>query len=127
MADVLRIKRRPTGAPGAPATLANAEIAYNEVDSTLYYGQGTAGPGGSATLVVPIAGSGAFVAKSGATMTGALVLVGVSTAPTAAPGTNTTQLATTAFVAAAIASLTAQINALTTRIARIESRYIATD
>jgi len=58
MADVIRIKRRTSGAPGAPATLANAELAYNEVDHTLYYGEGTGGTGGSATVVVPIGGSG---------------------------------------------------------------------
>jgi len=38
-------------------------------------------------------------------------LTGVPTAPTAAPGTNTTQLATTAFVAAAIAALDAIVDA----------------
>jgi hypothetical protein len=58
MADILRIKRRISGAPGAPASLANAEIAYNEVDHTLYYGEGTGGAGGTATVVVPIGGSG---------------------------------------------------------------------
>jgi hypothetical protein len=58
MADILRIKRRVTGSPGAPASLANAEIAYNEVDHVLYYGEGTGGAGGSATVVVPIAGGG---------------------------------------------------------------------
>jgi hypothetical protein len=58
MTDVIRIKRRISGAIGAPAGLANAELAYNEVDHTLYYGEGTGGVGGSATVVVPIAGQG---------------------------------------------------------------------
>jgi hypothetical protein len=58
MADILRIKRRATGSPGAPASLANAEVAYNEVDHTLYYGEGTGGAGGTATVIVPIAGAG---------------------------------------------------------------------
>ena len=40
MADVLRIKRRLTGLPGAPAGLGNAELAFNEVDQVLYYGLG---------------------------------------------------------------------------------------
>lgn len=61
MPDVLRIKRRITGAAGAPASLANAELAYNEVSHTLYYGEGTGGSGGSATTVVPIGGTGAFL------------------------------------------------------------------
>ena len=62
MANTLRIKRRASGgAAGAPASLANAELAYNEQDNTLYYGFGTGGAGGSATSVIPIGGPGAFV------------------------------------------------------------------
>ena len=64
MANEVRIKRRSTGAAGAPSTLANAELAFNEVDNTLYYGKGTGGTGGSATTIEAIAGSGAFVDKS---------------------------------------------------------------
>ena len=37
MANTLRIKRRAAGgAAGAPASLANAELAFNEQDNTLY-------------------------------------------------------------------------------------------
>jgi hypothetical protein len=39
---------------------------------------------------------------AGGAMTGPITLTGVNTAPTAAPGTNTTQIASTAFVAAAV-------------------------
>jgi len=61
MTDVLRIKRRTGGGgAGAPTSLANAELAYNEMDDTLYYGKGTGGAGGSATTVLPIGGPGAF-------------------------------------------------------------------
>jgi hypothetical protein len=57
--DTLRIKRRPIGgAAGAPASLAAAEIAYNEQDDTLYYGKGNSG--GLATSIIPVAGPGAF-------------------------------------------------------------------
>lgn len=67
MANTLRIKRRAAGgAAGAPASLANAELAFNEQDNTLYYGTGTGGAGGTATTVIAIGGSGAFVATSGA-------------------------------------------------------------
>jgi hypothetical protein len=60
MADVLRIKRRAVGgAAGPPATLAAAEIAFNEVDNTLYYGRGNSA--GLATSIVPIAGNGGAV------------------------------------------------------------------
>lgn len=59
MADVIRIKRRASpGSVGAPTSLANAELAYNENDHTLYIGEGTGGGGGSATVIVPIGGSG---------------------------------------------------------------------
>lgn len=65
MANTLRIKRRDSGgAPGAPTTLENAELAYNEADNTLYYGFGTGGAGGSATTIVPIAGPGAFITNT---------------------------------------------------------------
>ncbi len=62
MANTLRIKRRSSaGAAGAPSTLENAELAFNEADNTLYYGKGTGGVGGSATSIEAIAGSGAYV------------------------------------------------------------------
>lgn len=48
-----------------------------------------------------------FVSLSGGTMQGALALVGVSTALTAAPGANTTQIASTAFVTGAVGTATA--------------------
>ena len=57
MASVLKVKRRVTGASGAPATLAGGELAYNEVNDVLYYGKGNNGSG-VATSVVAIAGSG---------------------------------------------------------------------
>ena len=56
----IRIKRRAaSGSSGAPSSLANAELAYSEVDNILYYGFGDAG-GGAASSVISIAGSGAF-------------------------------------------------------------------
>ncbi len=62
MSNTIRIKRRANGGgSGAPATLANAELAFNEQTNVLYYGTGTGGAGGSATAVIPIAGSGAFM------------------------------------------------------------------
>lgn len=59
MANVIRIKRRATGSAGAPSSLANAEVAFNEVDNTLYYGKG--GTSSTADTIIPIAGPGAFV------------------------------------------------------------------
>jgi hypothetical protein len=65
MSNTIRIKRRPNGGgTGGPATLANAEMAFNEQTNVLYYGTGTGGAGGSATSIIPIAGNGAFVDNS---------------------------------------------------------------
>ncbi len=65
MSNTLRIKRRAAGgAAGAPASLANAELAYNEQDNILYYGFGTGGAGGTATSATPIGGPGAFLGLS---------------------------------------------------------------
>jgi hypothetical protein len=60
MANTLRIKRRASGSTGAPSSLENAELAFNEVDNILYYGKGTGGAGGSATTVEAIGGPGGF-------------------------------------------------------------------
>lgn len=93
MANTVRIKRRAAGgAPGAPASLANAELAFNEQDDVLYYGKGTGGAGGTATQVIPIGGPGLYAQKDSPAFTG------TPTAPTAPADTSTTQLATTEFV-----------------------------
>jgi hypothetical protein len=124
MADIIRIKRRTGGGPGAPSSLANAELAYNEVDHTLYYGEGTGGAGGSATVVVPVGGTG-MASSSAPAMNGVAapgsatqwsrgdhvhpsdttraslaspVFTGDPQAPTPANNDNDTSIATTAFV-----------------------------
>jgi hypothetical protein len=62
---IIRIKRRASGGgAGAPSSLANAELAYNEQSNVLYYGTGTGGSGGSATQVIAIAGSGVYATIS---------------------------------------------------------------
>ena len=58
MANNIRIKRRAaSGGAGAPTSLLNAELAYNEASNILYYGFGDDG-NGTATSVAAIAGSG---------------------------------------------------------------------
>jgi len=135
MADVIRIKRRSGGAPGAPSSLANAELAYNETDHTLYIGEGTGGAGGSATTIVSVGGSGmgsnSLPLVNGTAQAGtgtqfsrndhvhptdtsraplaSPTFTGVPAAPTATAGTNTTQVATTAFVTAAVSAGTAGV------------------
>jgi hypothetical protein len=65
MSNTIRIKRRnASGAAGAPSSLQQAELAFNEADSTLYVGVGTGGAGGSATTIAAIGGSGTFATKS---------------------------------------------------------------
>lgn len=136
MADTLRIKRRTGGAPGAPSGLANAELAYNEVDHTLYYGEGTGGAGGTATVVVPIGGQG-LGSNTSPAMDGAATigtantyargdhvhpsdttraplnspgLTGTPTSPTPTPaGDSSTKIATTAFVQSAIAAVSSGV------------------
>lgn len=73
MSNTIRIKRRANGGgSGAPASLANAELAFNEQTNVLYYGTGTGGVGGSATAIIPIAGNGAFVDTSTAQTIGGI-------------------------------------------------------
>ena len=105
MSNTIRIKRRTSGASGAPSSLANSELAFNEVDSTLYYGVGTGGAGGSATTIEAIAGSGAFLSLSGTqtvtgnkTFSGSVALGSSATASTPSSGDNSTSVATTAYV-----------------------------
>lgn len=59
MANTIRIKRSTSTA--APATLANAELAYSENSDKLFIGIGTGGAGGTATTVLAIGGPGAFM------------------------------------------------------------------
>jgi hypothetical protein len=62
MSNIIRIKRRANGGgAGAPSTLQNAEMAFNEQTNILYYGTGTGGSGGSATSIITIGGNGAFM------------------------------------------------------------------
>jgi phage-related tail fiber protein len=101
MANTLRIKRRASGSPGAPASLANAELAFNEVDEVLYYGKGTGGAGGTATTTPAIAGAGAFLTLSTAqTVSGNKTFTGDVIVPTQLTADSSTKAATTAFVKA---------------------------
>lgn len=102
MANTIRIKRRANGGgAGAPTTLANAEMAFNEQTNILYYGTGTGGAGGSATSIIPIAGNGAFV-----DVTTNQTIAGTKTfsSPIAADITGNAATATTATSAATATS-----------------------
>jgi phage-related tail fiber protein len=91
MPNIIRIKRRVTGAAGAPTGLKSAELAYNMADNTIYAGYGDDGSG-NATAVKPIGGEGTFAKLDSPALTG------TPTAPTPAGADNSTKLATTAFI-----------------------------
>jgi hypothetical protein len=113
MPATIRIKRRAAGgSAGSPSGLANAELAYNESDAgggVLYYGFGTGGENGTATLPVAIAGPGAYLGLSNSltqtaagayTFSGTVSLGSSATATTPDASANDTKVATTAFVKA---------------------------
>ena len=138
MVDTIRIKRRASGAPGAPASLAASELAYNEVDHILYYGEGNSS--GNAVTIAAIAGQGlAYTinpAMNGTAAPGSAtqwakgdhvhpsdtsraslaspVFTGDPQAPTPTQADNDTSIATTAFVRAVrldqFAAPTASVN-----------------
>jgi len=54
--NTILIKRRTTGEAGAPASLSGGELAFNEVNSVLYYG--------SDNGVIPIGGTGEFATNT---------------------------------------------------------------
>lgn len=113
MANKLRIKRRDSsGAAGAPSSLENAELAFNEADNTLYYGTGTAGANGTATSVIAIGGYGAYATLGTAqTITGNKTFSG--TVIVATPTANT-HAATKVYVDAAITSVNSNITNVAT-------------
>jgi hypothetical protein len=108
MANVLRIKRRSSaGATGAPTSLENAELAFNEADNILYYGKGTGGAGGTATTIEAIAGYGAYATLSTAqTITGNKTFSGTVIVPT--PTVNT-HAATKLYVDQSVSAVSGSI------------------
>lgn len=107
MANILRIKRRAgTGSAGAPSSLKNAELAFNEADNTLYYGYGDDGSG-TANTIPAIAGVGAFVSLStDQTITGNKTFNGVTIVAT--PSANA-HASTKLYVDQQISNISGQI------------------
>lgn len=115
MANIIRIKRSTTTA--VPTSLQNAEVAYSELSEKLFYGVGTGGEGGTATTIVAIGGPGAYTTldttqtiSGGKTFTGSVSLGSSATAVTKSPGNNSTAVATTAYVDAAVSVSFTDIN-----------------
>lgn len=103
MANTLRIKRRSSGSPGAPTSLSNAELAYNEVDDVLYYGKGSSS--GAATSFPAIAGPGAFTTlattqtvSGDKTFSGTVAFGANTSGVTPSTSDSSTKFATTAYV-----------------------------
>lgn len=107
MANILRIKRRAgTGSAGAPSSLKNAELAFNEADNTLYYGYGDDGSG-NANTIPAIAGVGAFVSLgTDQTITGNKTFNGVTIVAT--PSANA-HASTKLYVDQQISNISGQI------------------
>lgn len=98
MAGIIRLKRRVSGSPGAPASLKTAELAYNMVDDIIYAGHGDDGSG-NATAIKPIGGSGAYVDKTSAqTIGGVKTFSSSPVAPTPTDNDNSTKVATTEYL-----------------------------
>ena len=85
MSNVLKIKSRQSGSAGAPASLARAELAYNEQDDTIYIGHGS-GTDSSRTKKA-IGGVGAFVDKASSQVVTNKDLTATSNSFTAATAT----------------------------------------
>lgn len=123
MSNTIRIKRRvSSGLPGAPASLKNGELAYNENDNILYYGYGDSG-NGNATTIPAIAGYGAYATLGTAqtiagnkTFTGSVDLSSATvTVPTKLQSDNSTNAASTAYVRTAVSDVTVSDATTTTK------------
>lgn len=110
MPSTIRIKR--TTSSNRPSSLANAELAFIEGSQILVYGTGTGGAGGSATSIIDVGGTGAFLGLannltqtaagtytfSGSVTFSGTTSLGSATATTQSNSDNSTKVATTAFV-----------------------------
>lgn len=101
MSNTLRIKRSTS--TDAPTTLQNAELAFSESSNKLFYGVGTGGVGGSATSIVAIGGSGAFVDLNSTQTVGGVKTF--SSSPVIPTPTTNYQSATKLYVDSAISGV----------------------
>jgi len=108
------------GSSGLGVIIPNGIAAYVYCDGTNFYNalsgsvgnftvNGNLGVTGTTSL------TGATTLASTLAVTGTTTFTGIPSGPTAAPGTNTTQLATTAFTAAAITAATGSLGTMSTQ------------
>lgn len=115
MSNTIRIRRRVTGLAGAPATLENGELAFNEVDNTLYYGKGIAS-GTTAATIIAIGGPG--LSDQYVQITTNQSIAGTKTftdgvlVPTVSGADNSTNAASTAWVRGFAQPLNSSLTAL---------------
>ena len=97
MANIFQIKRRTSGESGAPASLQNGELAYNEVNDTLYYGanNGIRAIGGSGSYVTLGSSQTVDAAK---TFTGSVDLGSAAVTTTQSLADSSLAVANTEFV-----------------------------
>lgn len=99
MTAINRIRRRITGSPGAPADIAHGELAFNEVEQVLYYGNGKIDLSDKAGAALSIAGIGAFVSVTGTqNIGGDKTFTGQIFVPTPPTGDDSTRAANTTWV-----------------------------
>jgi len=107
MSNIFQIKRRlsNSGLGGGATGLVSGELAFNEVDGTLYYGN----VGGSSSK---IAGDGSFITldspqtvTQSKTFTGAVSLGSAATTATQSAVDSSSAVASTAFVQSVAANL----------------------
>jgi hypothetical protein len=121
MSNTIRIRRRnANGAAGAPSSLQQAELCFNEADGRIYVGVGTGGSGGSATTIPSIGGTdwasktyvnSAVSAIDVSSQLSSYALLaspsfsGSPTTPNVTAGDSSTKIANTSFVMTAVSNL----------------------
>jgi hypothetical protein len=115
-----------TGLPTAPTAAPNTPT--NQIATCAYVAAAVATGGGVLTFngrAGAVTLTAADVSAVGGALLASPAFTGLPTAATAGPGTNTTQLATCAFVMAAVAAATAGVSSFNTRTGAVN--LIATD
>jgi hypothetical protein len=108
------------GSSGLGVTIPNGITALVYCDGTNFYNAITGSVGaftvnGALSVTGTTALTGATTLSSTLAVTGATTFTGIPSGPTATPGTNTTQLATTAFTTAAITAATGALGTMSTQ------------
>ena len=96
------------GSTGSVATIPNGVTCFVYCDGSNFY-NGTSGSAGNFTV------AGNETVSGNLAVTGTSTFTGIPSGPTASAGTNTTQLATTAFVTSAVSTATSSLGTMSTQ------------